>query len=303
MRFRFSRQEAALIGITVIWGATFLIIQAAMQVSDPLFFVGLRFASAGLLGAVLFRPALHRLTKTEWLASLSIGFGLFLGYGLQTWGLQSIASSQSAFITALYVPLVPLLQWLIWQRLPTRRQTIGIILAFIGLMLLAGPEQGQISFSAGEWATLLGAVIMAAEIILIAYFAPKVNIQRVTVMQLLLAGILAFISMPFANEAIPEFSWVWVSAALGLGAASCLIQLTMNWAQRKVDANRATVIYASEPVWAGLFGRLAGERLPVLALVGAALIVISVLSGERRARKTKAINRFKNRTLSGKKRS
>src|SRR5690625_5209545 len=106
MRFRFSRQEAALIGITVIWGATFLIIQAAMQVSDPLFFVGLRFASAGLLGAGLFRPALHRLTKTEWLASLSIGFGLFLGYGLQAWGLQGIASSQSAFITALYVPSV-----------------------------------------------------------------------------------------------------------------------------------------------------------------------------------------------------
>ncbi len=36
----------------------------------------------------------------------------------------------------------------------------------------------------------------------------------------------------------------------------------MNWAQRSVSPTRATLIYTGEPVWAGIFGRLAGERLP-----------------------------------------
>ncbi len=54
----------------------------------------------------------------------------------------------------------------------------------------------------------------------------------------------------------------------------------MNWAQRSVSPTRATVIYTGEPVWAGIFGRLAGERLPLLALVGAAFIVAGVLVSE-----------------------
>jgi len=77
-------------------------------------------------------------------------------------------------------------------------------------------------------------------------------------------------------------------SALGLGAASALNQVTMNWAQRSVSPTRATVIYTGEPVWAGIFGRLAGERLPLLALVGAAFIVAGVLVSELKLRKRRS---------------
>ncbi len=67
----------------------------------------------------------------------------------------------------------------------------------------------------------------------------------------------------------------------------------MNWAQRSVSPTRATVIYTGEPVWAGIFGRLAGERLPLLALVGAAFIVLGVLVSELKLRKRRnAVNDF-----------
>ncbi len=56
--------------------------------------------------------------------------------------------------------------------------------------------------------------------------------------------------------------------AVALGLASALIQFVMNWAQRVVDPSRAAIIYAGEPVWAGIIGRIAGERLPVIALFG-----------------------------------
>ncbi len=59
----------------------------------------------------------------------------------------------------------------------------------------------------------------------------------------------------------------------------------MNWAQRSVSPTRATVIYAGEPVWAGIVGRLAGERLPGVALLGGALIVIGVVVSELRVRR------------------
>jgi drug/metabolite transporter (DMT)-like permease len=87
------------------------------------------------------------------------------------------------------------------------------------------------------------------------------------------------------GESPPPSSDYLLYSAIGLGLASALIQLTMNWAQRSVSPTRATVIYAGEPVWAGIVGRLAGERLPGVALLGGALIVIGVVVSELRIRR------------------
>jgi len=278
--FALSRQEIALVLVTMLWGSTFLIIHIAMQHSGPLFFVGLRFTIAGLMALLLFRKHMAGITRLEVGAGIAIGCALFLGYFLQTEGLRTITSSQSAFITALYVPIVPLLQWAVLKRPPGLMSWIGVALAFSGLILLAGPEAGALSFSPGEVATLAGAVAIAAEIILIGLFAKRVDSRRVTFVQLLTAGLVSFALMPIMGESIPAFSWLWAGAAIGLGLASAIIQLTMNWAQKSVSPTRATVIYAGEPVWGGIVGRLAGDRLPALALAGAALIVAGVLASE-----------------------
>lgn len=278
--FALSRQEIALVLVTMLWGSTFLIIHIAMQHSGPLFFVGVRFTVAGLVSMLLFRKHMAGLTRREGGAGVAIGCALFLGYYLQTYGLQTITSSQSAFITALYVPIVPLLQWAVLKRPPGLMSWVGVGLAFTGLVLLAGPEAGALHVSPGELATLAGAAAIAAEIILIGHFARSVDSRRVTAVQLLTAGLASFALMPALGEPIPAFSWLWAGAAIGLGLASAVIQLTMNWAQKSVSPTRATVIYAGEPVWGGIVGRLAGDRLPGLALVGGALIVAGVLASE-----------------------
>jgi drug/metabolite transporter (DMT)-like permease len=289
-RVRFGRQDLALVAVTMVWGTTFLIIHIAMRHSGPLFFVGLRFTAAGLFTLLVFPAALRHMTRRDAAAGVVIGVTLFLGYGLQTYGLETVSSSTSAFITALYVPLVPLFQWLLLRRPPKPAGLVGIACAFAGLILLAGPGAGSTHLGRGELATVGAAVAAAAEIVLISRFAGRVDLRSVTVVQLLTAGLLAFCAMPATGEAIPRFSWIWLAAALGLGAASAVIQLTMNWAQKTVPPMRATVIYTGEPVWGGVVGRLAGDRLPPLALAGAGLIVLGVLVGELRLprRRTKA---------------
>ncbi|CAB3635486.1 DMT family transporter [Achromobacter pestifer] len=287
--FALSRQEIALVLVTMLWGSTFLIIHIAMQHSGPLFFVGLRFTIAGLMALLLFRKHMAGLTRFELGAGIAIGCALFLGYFLQTQGLRTITSSQSAFITALYVPIVPLLQWVVLKRPPGLMSWVGVALAFTGLILLAGPDAGALNFSPGEVATLAGAVAIAAEIILIGLFAKRVDSRRVTFVQLLTAGLVSFALMPVMGEGIPAFSWLWAGAAIGLGLASAIIQLTMNRAQKSVSPTRATVIYAGEPVWGGIVGRLAGDRLPALALAGAALIVAGVLASEVKFRRKQPV--------------
>jgi drug/metabolite transporter (DMT)-like permease len=282
---RISKAEAVLIFITILWGGTFLIVQHAMTVSGPMFFVGLRFAAAAIIVALCSMNVLRGLTLLELKAGVAIGAAIMLGYGLQTIGLQTIPSSQSAFITALYVPFVPLLQWLVLGRRPGLMPSLGIGLAFAGLMLLAGPEGAALQFSPGEIATVISAVAIAAEIILIGASAGKVDVRRVTVIQLATASLLSFLMIVPTGEKLPDFSWLLVITAIGLGAMSAVIQVAMNWAQKTVSPTRATVIYAGEPVWAGIAGRLAGERLPGIALLGAALIVAGVIVSEMKGRR------------------
>jgi drug/metabolite transporter (DMT)-like permease len=280
-----SRQELALVLVTAVWGATFLIVHIAVQYSGPWFFVGMRFITAGIISAGIFARILRGITGKEIAAGAAIGVMIFLGYGLQTVGLQTINSSTSAFITALYVPLVPLLQWIVFKKSPRLLTWIGVALAFTGLMLLADPGSTRFILGGGEIATIVSTLPIAAEIILIGWFAGKVNLGRVTVVQLLVAGSLGFLTMPIVGEQLPACSWVWVAAAVALGAASCLIQLTMNWAQKTVSPTRATIIYAAEPVWAAIIGRIAGERLPPIAIAGAAFIVAGALVSELNPRK------------------
>ncbi|MGP4130835.1 DMT family transporter [Pantoea tagorei] len=288
LALRVSREELVLILITMIWGGTFLVVHRAMAVSGPFFFVGLRFATAALILACVFRRVLAGTTRQELIAGALIGLSIAGGYGLQTWGMQTISSSQSAFLTALYVPVVPLLQWLFLRRLPGLMAWCGILLAFLGLLLVAGPQDGRISLNQGEIATLFSTLAIAAEIILISRFAGQVDVRRVTLIQLAVASLCAFILMVPNGESMPALSPTLLLSALGLGAASALIQVTMNWAQRSVSPTRATVIYAGEPVWAGVVGRIAGERLPAAAILGGALIVCGVIVSELKLKRKKA---------------
>jgi len=286
---RLSKAECILVVITMIWGGTFLLVHHAMTVSGPMFFVGLRFAAAAIVVGFFSLRTLRDLTFLELKAGVFIGVAIMFGYGLQTIGLQTILSSQSAFITALYVPFVPLLQWLVLGRRPGLMPSIGIMLAFAGLMLLTGPTGASLNFSPGEIATLISAVAIAAEIIMISAFAGQVDVRRVTVVQLATASLLSFLMVVPMGEALPGFSWLLLFSAVGLGLTSAVIQVAMNWAQQSVSPTRATLIYAGEPVWAGVVGRLAGERFPPIAMVGAALIVLAVIVSEMKRGGSKVI--------------
>nr|WP_275973449.1 DMT family transporter [Rosenbergiella nectarea] len=276
-----SRQESTLILITMLWGATFLIVHHAMQTASPFFFVGVRFAVAALLLAAVFWRSLAGVTAKDLQAGTLIGLCIAIGYSFQTWGMQTISSSQSAFMTAMYVPLVPLLQWVFLKRPPGLMSWCGIILAFVGLLLLSGNSgESTQGLGIGEYVTLISTLAIAAEIILISGYAGQVDTKRVTIIQLAVASLFSFLFMVPAGETVGHFPPTVILSAAGLGLMSAIIQLTMNWAQQSISPTRATVIYAGEPVWAGIVGRIAGEVLPSLALLGGVLIVAGVLVSE-----------------------
>ncbi|MCK8184943.1 EamA family transporter, partial [Erwinia amylovora] len=79
--------------------------------------IRVRFATAAVHLALLSRRVLRGITWPEIKAGTDIGLALGGGYGLQAYGLQSLSGSNSAFSTALSVPLVPRLQWIFLGRM------------------------------------------------------------------------------------------------------------------------------------------------------------------------------------------
>lgn len=273
--------QLALILITVIWGGSFITVQYGLNFASPMFFVGCRFAAAMLFVSLFSWKDLNSVSLKEIAAGALIGLVIAIGYGTQTIGLKTISSSESAFLTALYVPLVPILLWLLFRKTPQIMTWCGAILAFLGLVFSTGNGFGQIQLNFGQLITILGSIAIALEIILIGFFAGKVNVRRVTVIQLGFASLFAFCMMPLVGETWnPVFSWPLLSILCGLGCASAVIQLVMNWAQREVDPSQAAIIYSGEPVWAALIGRIAGERLGLIAILGGALVVLGVIVSE-----------------------
>ena len=172
-KFKHALPQLALILITLLWGGTFLAVQYALNFSSPMFFVGCRFAVAAVVIWLISLKALRGLNRNETLAGTAIGALIAIGYGTQTIALQSILSSESAFLTALYVPLVPILMWLIFHKRPSLMVWLGTTLAFTGLLLLTGNSFSTIQFNDGQTLTLFCALAVALEIILIGYFPEK----------------------------------------------------------------------------------------------------------------------------------
>ena len=110
-KWRLTLPEAILIFITMIWGGTFMVVHHAMTMSGP-FFLSVCVSLPPPRCCCFSLRGTGRFTRRELMAGLWIGIAIGCGYGLQTQGMQTISGSQSAFITALYVPLVPLLQWI-----------------------------------------------------------------------------------------------------------------------------------------------------------------------------------------------
>lgn len=275
--------EASLFVASIVWGGSYLGTRTMMGLANPLFFVGCRFGIATIIVAVFFRHAFKRIGRIEGLAMLAVGVPMAIANWLQAKGMQDIESSKSAFITAMHVPMVPILQLIFMRMVPHRMTWMGVVLCMIGLVMLAEPQTLKLSWENGEILTIFSTVAIAFEIVMIGIFAPRVDIQAITILQLGFVAIASFLAMPLLGETIPtSIPPLFWQVTILMGIASVVVQILMNWAQQTVSPTRATLIYSSEPVWAGIIGWIAGEWLGGVAMIGCGVILIGVLVSEWR---------------------
>jgi drug/metabolite transporter (DMT)-like permease len=278
-----GRAEAALAFNTVLWGSTFVLAKAALAHVSPILFLALRFGLASLALLLVFRPALGRSLRRKVTGSMAgagalTGVFLFTGYLFQTVGLQYTTPTKSAFITGLTTVMVPLLAALVYKNRPQVSELIGVSVATLGmgLLTLEGPFG---SISRGDLFTLLGAAGFAAHIVTLGHFSESMGYELLSVAQVGAAAISALALFWWVEPVRIHWQPVVLWAILITGLLCTALAFTVQaWAQRYTTSTRTALIYALEPVFAGITSWLVlGEVLSGRAAVGAVLILAGIL--------------------------
>jgi drug/metabolite transporter (DMT)-like permease len=274
-----------LVGVTAIWGVTFVQVQDALALYPLFAFLAVRFAISVAVLAPFAWGSLRTMPREGVVAGLGVGVLLAAAYGLQTAGLELTTVASTGFITGLYVVLTPLIAfWLFGTRVP-RAAWIGVALALVGLLLLNGVPGGS---TLGNALVLGNAVAQSFQIASMERFAPRYDPRALTFLQMTTCFVgFTVIAVALGELEVPRGSTVWGALVVTGVFAGALGYLIATWVQARTTAARAALVFTLEAPFAALFGvLLADEVLGWIGWAGCAVMLAGIVLAEPAAADT-----------------
>ena len=263
------------------WGFGFVATVWGLKELSPMQFLFLRFLFSWIFGEIfyfLFTPKNERASfLSEIKISLPAGLLLSLVLLLQTIGLKYTTATQSGFITTLYVILVPLFQFFLFQKKQPISVFIYAFIALVGTYLLTGGNFVQIN--QGDLWTLACAIMAAFHIIYIGVASPKSkNALRFNTTQSMICFIFISFLMLIEKQSpqVPQMGLTWAGVMMTV-FGSTLIGFTIQVRIQKVlSAATASMLFLLESPFAFIFGYLfLSERLNLIQTIGGFVILIA----------------------------
>ncbi len=271
---------AILLLVTLVWGTTFPLLKMASSTLSGIEISGIRF----MLAAVCMAPFVRKVPWRTWVDGAVLGALALVSYVSQAFGMQYISSNRSAFLTSLAVLMVPLLG-LFWGAKLSAMTLCAALLACVGIGFMSW-EGG--AHWVGDSAMVLCALAYALYVIVLSQRSSDHDSRQLTATQIAFMAVLSAVWIAGASVGngslgtLPERlapHWLLLLYLGVIATAGMLLLQAM--AQRQVPADKASVIYAMEPVFAALFAWLwLNEVLSSRAALGGALVVVAVLLSE-----------------------
>lgn len=225
-----------------------------------------------------FLSKLHNVfTRDLMIGGIICGTALCLASNFQQMGIESSTVGKSAFITTLYIVLVPLLGLFFKKKLPFQIWC-GVILAIIGLYLLCMKNEAFV-LETGDIYLLLCAFFFTIQITAVDYYAPKVNCIALSMMQFFVTAILSgicmlFNSLPTWNDILGGMIPLLYAGVLSSGVAYTFQII----GQKHLAPTVASLIMSLESVFATLAGWVVlKEYLSTKELIGCGLVFVAVI--------------------------
>ena len=271
---------------TFIWGTAFIAQDTGMDNIGPLTFNAARFV-VGFITVLPIALLLERRKIKEnvnldqklffkylFLMSISLFFGTYL----QQTSLLFTNIANAAFFTVFYVPLVPIILFIIYKTKVHWSIWPSILLCIIGVYFLSDFSNSEILI--GDGLVILCSVFWALHIIFAGKFMEKFNIP---IFYAALQAALVFgLSLIFAfileevviTKILTEYSSILYAGVLSGGIAFTL----QMFAQKNIEEAPAAIIYSLEGVFATIAGWIIlSQVLNINNIIGCVLILIAVI--------------------------
>ncbi|HME10369.1 MAG TPA: DMT family transporter, partial [Bryobacteraceae bacterium] len=233
------RVDLSLVLVALIWGATFVLVKAALAHISTILFLTLRFALAAAALLLIFGRRIQRgrLPQTLRIGILA-GVCLFAGYTLQTFGLKFTTPGKAGFLTGLYIPLVPLIAFALYRKLPRTTEIAGILLAFSGMALISF-EPGAWRIGLGDFLIVLCAVAYAFHILVLGHFAKHADVPGLTVVQIAMGALIGAGCFWWVEPVQADFpAIVWIALLVTSLLATAFAFALQTWAQSHTSPTR-----------------------------------------------------------------
>lgn len=287
----------ALVLATVVWGATFVVVERALDDLPVFHLLAYRFSLGALLLVPLARRRAAARAQTAGGAPVGaepprllqrgallrdgvlIGVALFVAYACQTGGLLWTTPSRSAFLTGLSVLLVPAFGWAVGSARPRPLSLLGAFLAVAGLWVLFRPSESGAAFGRGDALTVACAAAFAVHVLLVERAVRRHPVVPLAVIQF---AVVAALSAP-ALVLDPPQARQFTAAALAAVAITGIFATALGfgcqlYAQRRLGALETAVLLTLEPVVAAALSIAIGrEAASAGLLLGGGLILAGML--------------------------
>lgn len=271
--------------ITMIWGGSFVIMKNSVDRIPPSYLLALRFSLGAVVMAAAFPKSLKNLNRHSLRAGIIMGIFLDLSYLFQTYGIKYTTASKNAFITALYVVLVPFFNWGITRKRPGANNIAAAGIAVAGLALLT--LHGESGINLGDVLTLLCGICFAIHMIFTDRFTERYDPILLATVQVAVVGILNWLLAPVL-DGIGSFGiGTLTDRSIVLGLLYLAVFCTMfgfliqTVGQKILSANTSAILLSLEAVFGTIFSVIfLGDQLTGKMLLGCVLMFGAVLLSE-----------------------
>ena len=271
---------------TFIWGTAFIAQDTGMDNIGPLSFNAARF----FVGFLTILPIAFFFERKKILQNININkilffkylilmsVSLFLGTYLQQTSLLYTNIANAAFFTVFYVPLVPIILYIIYKSTVHRSIWASILLCLIGVYFLSDFSDSEILL--GDSLVILCSIFWALHIIFAGKFMEKFDIpiffaslQAILVGTYSLIFAFSFEEVDISNILLEQYSIIY--AGVFSGGIAFTLQM---YAQKNIDEAPAAIIYSLEGVFAAIAGWIILNQVLNLGnIIGCLLIFIAVV--------------------------
>ena len=279
----------------LIWGVSFVFQRKGMEYIEPLTFAASRLVLAALAvtlvalimdlkdgkkpGAVIEKaPDTESYKKNTILGGVLAGLCLTGAGAFQQMGVVYTTAGKAGFITALYMMLVPVINFIFFRKKNTWLVWLGVVVGVVGLYLLCMTDK-SFSVTKGDALVLICSVFFALHILVCDHFAPLGNAVKISAIQFITACLCTWV-LAILTEA-PTWAKI-VSAAVPIaycGLMSGGVAYTLQiLAQRNTDPTVAALILSLESVFAVIGGAIIlHERMSPRELIGCVIMFVAII--------------------------